>query len=248
MNFFTWKKFFFWVCLFPTILKTHKLPSKTPKFGGKSNFHQNHQKSTKIDFVSNFCDRSLEYLLKYLEYDFWGHTTFFDKNMRFWTKTIFEKKKKKALSFQKIIYIEQSRFCIKSALKNNCYCIRKKKKKVLFVVFFKNFFVQNLIFCQKKSYDLKNHTQGTSGGTLKICRRNLKKINFCDFWWFWWKTSFLTKFWDLWGTLLGFKMVGNRQTQKKKFFSGKKIHGEHVWYLKYASKCQIDAIFVIKIF
>ena len=104
-------------------------------------------------------------------------------------------------------------------------------------------------FCQKKSYDLKNHTQGTSGGTLKICRRNLKKNQFLlIFDDFGKKFGFSPNLGVFEGNLWVFKMVGNRQTQKKLFFQVKKFTENMFDILKYASKCQIDAIFVIKIF
>ena len=43
-----------------------------------------------------------------------------------------------------------------------------------------------------------------------------------------------------------FQMVGNRQTQKKIFFQVEKFMENMFDILKYASECQIDAIFVIK--
>ena len=70
-------KFFSEFVCFQRFKGTKRDPHKGYKFD------QNHQKSTKIDFFSNSCDRSLEYLLKYLGYDFQGHTTHFDKIMIF---------------------------------------------------------------------------------------------------------------------------------------------------------------------
>ena len=48
------------------------------------------------------------------------------------------------------------------------------------------------------------------------------------------------------GNLWVFQMVGNRQTQKKFFFQVEKFMENMFDILKYASECQIDAIFVIK--
>ena len=48
------------------------------------------------------------------------------------------------------------------------------------------------------------------------------------------------------GNLWVFQMVGNRQTQKKIFFQAEKFMENMFDILKYASECQIDAIFVIK--
>ena len=124
------------------------------------------------------------------------------------------------------------------------------KSKVLFVFFFKNCFCsKSHIFVKKKSYDLKNHTQGTSGGTLKICRRNLKKNQFLlIFDDFGEKLHFWPNFWICGEHCWGHKIVGNRQTQKKFFFQVEKFMENMFDILKYASECQIDAIFVIKIF
>ena len=162
-----------------------------------------------------------------------------------------KKKNKKHFLFKKKYTLNNLGFCIKSALKKIIVTVfEKKKKKVLFVVFFqKIFFFQNLIFLPKKWYDLKNHTQGTSGGTLKICRRNLKKNQFLlIFDDFGKKFDFPPNLGVFEGNLWVFKMVGNRQTQKKFFFQVKKFTENMFDILKYASKCQIDAIFVIKIF
>ena len=52
-----WKKMFFWVCLFPTILKTNRWASKN------SEFVQNHQNSTNVS--DNSFDKSLVLILKY---------------------------------------------------------------------------------------------------------------------------------------------------------------------------------------
>ena len=148
------KKFFFEFVCFPRFYDPNNVPHKSKNLVKNEVFHQNHQKSTKIDFFSNSFDRSLEYLLKYLGYDFWGHTTFFDKNMRFWTKTIFEKKKQKALSFQKKRYtLNNLGFCIKSALKKIIVTVFEKKKKesAFCFFFFKNFFCSKSHIFVKKS-------------------------------------------------------------------------------------------------
>jgi len=50
------------------------------------------------------------------------------------------------------------------------------------------------------------------------------------------------------GNLWVFKIVGNRQTAKKNFFQVEKFMEIMFNILKYASECQIDAIFAIKIF
>ena len=142
-------------------------------------------------------------------------------------------------------------FCIKSALKKIIVTVfEKKKKESAFCFFFQKFFLFKIsYFCQKQSYDLKNHTQCTSGGTLKNCRRNLKKNQFLlIFDDFGKKFDFSPNLGVFEGNLWVFKMVGNRQTQKKFFFQVKKFTENMFDILKYASKCQIDAIFVIKIF
>ena len=142
------------------------------------------------------------------------------------------KKKQKALCFQKKRYtLNNLGFCIKSALKKIIVTVFEKKKlKVLLFFFFSKIFLFKISdFCQKKSYDLKIHTQCTSGGTLKICRRNLKKNQFLlIFHDFGKKFDFSPNLGVFEGNLWVFKMVGNRQTQKKIFFSSKKNHGEHV--------------------
>ena len=126
----------------------------------------------------------------------------------------------------------------------------KKQKESAFCFFFSKIFLFKIsYFCQKKLYDLKNHTHGTSGGTLKICRRNLKKINFLlIFDDFGEKLHFWPNFWICGEHCWGHKIVGNRQTQKKFFFQVEKFMENMSDILKYASECQIDAIFVIKIF
>ena len=108
--------------------------------------------------------------------------------------------------------------------------MKKTKRKCFLFFFFQKFFLFKIsYFCQKKSYELKNYTQGTSGGTLKICRWNLKKNQFLlIFDDFSKKFDFPPNLGVFEGNLWVFKMVGNRQTQKKIFFSSKKIHGEHV--------------------
>ena len=158
----------------------------------------------------------------------------------------------------KITYFSKKRytlhnlgFCIKNALKKIFVTVFEKKKESAFCFFlFKDVFMIKIsYFCQHQSYDLKNHTQGTSGGTLKICRRNLKKNRFLLIF-----DDFGKKFDTspnlgvFEGNLWVPKMVGNRQTQKKIFFQVKKLTENMFDILKYASKCQIDAIFVIKIF
>jgi len=35
-----------------------------------------------------------------------------------------------------------------------------------------------LLLCEYERYELENHTQGTSGGTLNICRWNFEKNQF----------------------------------------------------------------------
>ena len=181
VNFFTWKKFCFWVCLFPTILKTHKLPSKTPKFGGKSNFLPKSSKINKNWFFFKFLRQifrvppEVPWVWFLRSYDF-----FLTKIWDFEQKKSLKKKTKSTLLSKKRYTLNNLGFCIKSALKKIIVTVFEKKKKIVLVVFFfqKFFLFKISYFCQKKSYDLKNYTQCTSGGTLKICRRNLKKNQF----------------------------------------------------------------------
>ena len=146
----------------------------------------------------------------------------------------FLKKKTQALCFQKKRYtLNNLGFCIKSALKKIIVTVFEKKKlKVLFVFFFKNFFCsKSHIFVKKSRMTPKIIPNVLQEGTLKICRRNLKKNQFLlIFDDFGKKFDFSPNLGVFEGNLWVFKMVGNRQTQKKDFFSSKKIHGEHVWY------------------
>ena len=61
----------------------------------------------------------------------------------------------------------------KNLVKNEAFHQNHQKinKKLIFFV------AKSHNFVKKTPYDLKNHTQRTSGGTLKICRRNLKTKN-----------------------------------------------------------------------
>ena len=61
------------------------------------------------------------------------------------------------------------------------------------------------------------------------------------------KLHFWPNFWICEEHCWGHKIVGNRQTQKKIFFQVEKFMENMFDILKYASECQIDAIFVIKI-
>ena len=159
---------------------------------------------------------------------------FLTKIWDFEQKKFLKKKKQKALSFfffsNTVTIIFFSAFLMQKPRLFNVYLFFWKESAFCF--FFQKFFLFKIsYFCQKKSYDLKNHTQGTSGGTLKICRRNLKKNQFLlIFDDFGEKLHFWPNFWICGEHCWGHKIVGNRQTQKKIFFSSRKIHGEHVWY------------------
>ena len=185
----------------PTMFPTN------PKIWSKMKFFTKIIKNQqKLIFFSNSCDRSLEYLLKYLGYDFWGHTTFFWQKYEILNKNNFWKKKQKALYFSKKRYtLNNLGFCIKSALKKIIVTVFEKKKEGAFCFFFsKIFFVQNLIFLSKKVvWPQKSYPRYFRRYSKDLSQEFEKKSIFVDFWWFWWKTSFLTKFLDLWGTLLG---------------------------------------------
>ena len=189
------KNFFEFVC-FPPFKKPTNYPRKPLNLGENQIVCQNHQKSTKIDFFSNSCNRSLEYLLKYLGYNFWGHTTFFDKNMRFWTKKIFEKKTKSTFFSKKRYTLNNLSFCIKSALKKIIVTVFEKKKKKCFLFFFsKIFFVQNLIFLSKKVvWPQKSYPRYFRRYSKDLSQKFEKKSIFVDFWWFWQKIWFSPKF------------------------------------------------------
>ena len=237
VNFFTWKKNFFWVCLFPTILKTHKLPSKTPKFGGKSNFLPKSSKINKNWFFFKFLRQFFRVPPEVHWVWFLGSYDFFWQKYEILNKKNFWKKKTKStFNFffsNTVTIIFFSALLMQKPRLFNVYLFFWKQSACCFLTFFfqKFFLFKISYFCQKKSYDLKNHTQGTSGGTLKNCRRNLKKNQFLlIFDDFGKKFDFPPNLGVFEGNLWVFKMVGNRQTQKKIFFSSKKIHGEHVWY------------------
>ena len=80
-------------------------------------------------------------------------------------------------------------------------------------------------------YDLKNHTQGTSGGALKICRRNLKKNQFLlIFDDFGENVHFCPNFWFCGEHCWGHKIVGNRQSQEKNIKTDRKLCGDNFRY------------------
>ena len=60
-EFVCFKKFFFWVCLFPTISKFHKWPSKTSKFGKKSKILPKSSKNNKCWFLWQFLRQIFRY-------------------------------------------------------------------------------------------------------------------------------------------------------------------------------------------
>ena len=123
-------------------------------------------------------------------------------------------------------------------------------KAYLFLSFFFFFFFfkfKILLFRQNKSYDQKIQRQCTLGSYLKICRRNCHKnqhlLFFDDFGKIF---DFLPNLDVFEGHLWNFEIVGNRQTQKKFFLETDKFMEIMFNILKYASECQIDAIFAIK--
>ena len=122
------------------------------------------------------------------------------------------------------------------------------KRKCFLFFFFQKFFLFKIsYFCQKKSYDLKNHTQGTSGGTLKICRRNLKKNQFLLIFDDFVKNFIFDQIFGFVGNIVGvIKSWETDKLKKKIFFQVEKFMENMSDILKYASECQIDAIFVIK--
>ena len=115
-----------------------------------------------------------------------------------------------------------------------------------FPMYFLDFFFEKnfLFFCfsskyhnfvKKKSYGLEKHTQGTSGGILKICRRNLKKHQFLlifdDFrqnWHFW--SYFLISEGHLWVC----KTMGNRQTHFLFSQIKREVHGDNFRNFKHS--------------
>ena len=153
MNFSTWKKIFFEFVCFPRFYDPNNVPHKSKNLVKNEVFHQNHQKSTKIDFFSNSFDRSLEYLLKYIGYDFWGHTTFFWQKYEILNKTKILKKKTKSTFFfffsNTVTIIFFSALLMQKPRLFNVYLFFEKK--VLFVFFFKNFFCSKSHIFVKKS-------------------------------------------------------------------------------------------------
>ena len=117
-EFFYLKKNFFWVCLFPTILKTHKLPSKTPKFGGKSNFLPKSSKINKNWFFFKFLRQIFRVPPEVPWVWFLRSYDFFWQKYEILNKNNFEKKKnKKHFLFKKKYTLNNLGFCIKNALK-----------------------------------------------------------------------------------------------------------------------------------
>ena len=168
--------------MFPTILKTQQCSPQIQKFGQKWSFSP---KSSKIN--KNWC------FFKFLQHIFsvppevpwiWflrSYDFFWQKYEILNKKNVWKKTTKSTFFFFFFEYSNNyffSAFLMQKPRLFNVYLFFEKK--VLFCFFsFKNCFCsKSHIFVKKSRMIFKNHTQGTSEGTLKICRRNLKKHQF----------------------------------------------------------------------
>ena len=77
-------KNFFWVCLFPTISKSHKWLSKNENLAKNRQFCQNHHKTTNIGLYDNCIHWSLVLIIKYIVCEFHGCKTVFKEIRIFW--------------------------------------------------------------------------------------------------------------------------------------------------------------------
>ena len=140
------KNAFFWVCLFPTILWPQQCSPQIQIFGQKWSFSPKSSKINKNWFFFKFLRQIFRVPSEVPWVWFWGHTTFFDKIMRFW------KKKTKSTFFSKTRYtLNNIVFCIKSALKKIIVTVFEKKKESAFCFFFQKFFCSKSHIFVKKS-------------------------------------------------------------------------------------------------
>ena len=123
------------------------------------------------------------------------------------------------------------------------YFLQKKKKSSIF--FFKFKIVS---FSQKQSYNHKIYRHYTFGSKLKICQRNCHKNQhlwiFDDFG----KNNFdflpNLRFCEVY--LRGFKIVGNRQTQKILFSPSRKMHADsNSYYTRMTNRCDFSCNSVV---